>query len=177
MRYFKICFMVLLFGGGVVGNTGAATAPDFTLVDLDGKQVNLQKLLEMGPVLVDFWATYCKPCLKAMPQFEKMHHTYSERGLTILGVNEDGPRGIVKVRPFLKKLQISYRNVIDGDGSLLHRFGASGCPTAFLIAPDGQVVLKQAGYIPRYHDEMIEAIEMQLSKSDDLSSQKSDSDQ
>ncbi|MCZ6635521.1 MAG: TlpA disulfide reductase family protein [bacterium] len=161
MSYVKVCIAALLLWAG---QAGAGTAPDFSLPDLKGKRVNLQKLLEKGPVLVDFWATYCKPCLKAMPKFAEMHRKYEERGLTILGVNEDGPRGQAKVRPFLKRLKIPYRTVIDGDGSLLRRFKAPGCPSAFLIAPDGEIVLKQAGYIPRYHKEMIDAIEMLLPK-------------
>ena len=161
MHFLKIGIAMLLY----VGATHAATAPDFSLPNLEGKQVNLHKLLDKGPVLIDFWATYCKPCLKAMPKFAEMHHKYSERGLTILGVNEDGPRGLAKVRPFLNRLKISYQTVIDADGGLLRRFGASGCPSSFLIAQDGEVVLKHAGYIPKYHEEMIQAIEQLLTTS------------
>jgi len=108
MSYVKVCIAALLLWSG---EAGAGAAPDFSLPDLKGKRVNLQKLLEKGPVLVDFWATYCKPCLKAMPKFAEMHRNYEERGLTILGINEDGPRGQAKVRPFLKRLRIPYRTV------------------------------------------------------------------
>ena len=144
------------------GSVSAAVAPDFTARNLEGKQVNLKALLERGPVVVDFWATYCKPCLKAMPGLAEIQRKYQDRGLTVLGINEDGPRNRTKVRPFLKRLKIPYQIVIDGDGELMRRFNAPGCPSAFLIAPDGEIVLKQAGYIPRYHEDMIKAIETVL---------------
>lgn len=162
MGYAKVFIAILLVW---VGGTDAATAPDFSSPNLSGKQVNLQQLLEKGPVLIDFWATYCRPCLKVMPKFAEIHHQYAKYGLTVLGINEDGPRGQTKVRPFLKRLNIPYQVVIDGDGGLLRRFGAAGCPSAFLIAPDGEIVIKHAGYIPRYHNEMIDAIEMLLPES------------
>lgn len=161
--YYVICVTILSFWTASV-NAANVMAPDFVKTDIQGQQVNLKTLLEKGPVLIDFWATYCKPCLKAMPKLETIHQKYKEKGLTVLGLNEDGPRGQTKVRPFLNRLKITFPIVIDGDGALFKRFGLTGCPSTVLIAQDGEIVLKQVGYVTRHDDELIQTIEMLLPK-------------
>ena len=141
--------------------TGAATAPDFNLWDTEGKRANLKALLDKGPVLLDFWATYCKPCLKAMPKLEEIHNRYKDRGLTVLGVNEDGPRNQTKVKPFLRARKITFRSVFDADGGLMRRMQVGALPVTFLIAQDGEIVLRQTGYHPDVRP-LAEAIEALL---------------
>ena len=148
----------LLFSMGPIG---ATTAPDFNLRDTEGKRVNLKALLKNGPVLLDFWATYCRPCLKAMPKLEEIHHKYGDRGLTVLGINEDGPRGQTKVKPFLKSRKISFRSVFDPDGGLMRRMQVGPLPATFLIAQDGEIVLRRDAYDPDVSP-LIEAIESLL---------------
>ncbi len=141
---------------------GAATAPDFNLWDTKGKRANLKALLEKGPVLLDFWATYCKPCLKAMPKLEEIHNKYKDQGLTVLGVNEDGPRSQTKVKPFLRARKITFRSVFDPDGGLMRRMQVGSLPVTFLIAQDGKIVLRQVGYHPDVSP-LTEAVESLLS--------------
>lgn len=140
----------------------ATTAPDFTLAAPDGKQVRLSKLLENGPVLLDFWATWCKPCIKGMPKLNEIHEKYKNKGLTIVGVNEDGPRGQNRIRPFLRGRNITFQIAIDSDGSVMKRMQVRALPTTILIAPDGEIVLRQAGLSDPAP--LIEAIEMLLPK-------------
>ena len=59
---------------------------DFRARDLNGKFVQLQKLLEKGPVLLDFWALWCVPCMKELPFIQKIGKKYEEKGLTIVAV-------------------------------------------------------------------------------------------
>lgn len=160
---YVICVTVLSLWA-VSANAASMMAPDFVKTDLQGQQISLRTLLEKGPVIIDFWATYCKPCLKAMPKLEAIHQKYQEKGVTVLGLNEDGPRGQTKIRSFLNRLKITFPIVIDGDGALFKRFGMTACPSTILIAQDGEVVLKQVGYVPRYDDELVQAIEMLLPK-------------
>ena len=102
-----------------------------------------------------------------MPKLEKLHQKYSGRGLTVIGINEDGPRNRPKVKPFLRRLKITYPILIDGDGALLKRFLAPGCPTALLISSDGEEVLRQVGYFPGHDQALVEAIEGLLPLSSD----------
>ena len=139
MKTFARILFILLLHASLIH---ATTAPDFSLPTPAGPRLSLSSLLERGPVLLDFWATWCKPCIKAMPKLQEIHDKYAKRGLTVLGVNEDGPRGQNRVRPFLRSRKLTFPNVIDGDGSVMKRFQARAMPTTILVASDGEIVLR-----------------------------------
>lgn len=156
---FHLAFICL-----VCGQTPATDAPDFNLPAPDGKRVELSKLLEKGPVLLDFWATWCKPCIKAMPKLNEIHEKYKDKGLTVIGVNEDGPRGRNRIRPFLNGKNITFQIAIDSDGSVMKRMQVRALPTTILIAPDGEIILRQAGLSDP--QPLIDAIELLLPKAE-----------
>ena len=80
-----------------------------------------------------------------MPKLEEIHAKYADRGLTVLGVNEDGPRGQNRIRPFLRGRNITFPIAIDADGSVMKRMQVRALPTTILIAPDREIVLREAG--------------------------------
>jgi len=140
----------------------ATEAPHFNLAAPNGERVDLSKLLQKGPVLLDFWATWCKPCIKGMPKLDQIHQKYKDKGLTVIGINEDGPRGQNRIRPFLNGHNITFQIAIDSDGSVMKRMQVRALPTTILIAPDGEIVLRQAGLADP--EPLIKAIEMLLTK-------------
>lgn len=140
----------------------ATDAPNFNLAAPNGERVELSKLLKQGPVLLDFWATWCKPCIKGMPKLDQIHQKYKDQGLTVVGINEDGPRGQNRIRPFLNGRNITFQIAIDSDGSVMKRMQVRALPTTILIAPDGEIVLRQAGLSDP--EPLIKAIEMLLPK-------------
>lgn len=146
----------------------SATAPDFNLPTPEGKRITLSELLKTGPVLIDFWATWCKPCIEAMPKLEETHQKYHTKGLTVIGINEDGPRGQNRIRPFLKSKNISFAIAIDADGSVMKRLQVQSLPTTLLIGQDGEIVLRQAGYTSANEKPLVEAIEALFSKPEDI---------
>lgn len=137
----------------------AASAPDFNLRNLRGERVNLKTLLAKGPVLLDFWATYCKPCVKAMPKLQKIHEKYGKSGLTVLGVNVDGPRGQNRVKPFLRARRVSFPIALDSDSAVMRRMQVNVLPTTLLITPDGEIALRQVGYNSKNADLLLAAVE------------------
>ncbi len=137
----------------------AASAPDFNLRDLQGERVNLKNLLTKGPVLLDFWATYCKPCVKAMPKLQKIHEKYGKSGLTVLGVNVDGPRGQNRVKPFLRARKVNFPIVLDSDSAVMRRMQVNVLPTTLLITPDGEIALRQVGYHSKNAQVLLTAVE------------------
>jgi cytochrome c biogenesis protein CcmG/thiol:disulfide interchange protein DsbE len=149
MRCVAAGSLVLVLSTVWIGTAFSATAPDFNLRSPDGKRLNLHDMLEGGPVLLDFWATYCKPCVKAMPKLQALHKKYESRGLTVLGVNEDGPRSQTKVPPFLRARKISFPIALDTDGGVMRRMQVGALPTTILIGQDGEVLFRQAGYDPK----------------------------
>ena len=141
----------LLFGagaapGGPLSRTHAA--PRFECRDLRGGRVELSELLHRGPVLIDFWATWCKPCVESLPRLEAWQRQYGPSGLTVLGVSVDGPRNFSKVRPFVASLGLTYPIVIDKDGRLQQLYQVLAVPMAFLIDTSGVVIETRTGYRP-----------------------------
>jgi cytochrome c biogenesis protein CcmG/thiol:disulfide interchange protein DsbE len=133
-------------------------APDFTVVSLAGQKLDLAEIRSHGPVVLDFWATWCKPCLMALPELEKLHARYRDRGLTVIGISVDGPRNAAKVRPFAGKLRVRFPVAIDRDENIQQLYQVKACPTTFLIAPDGRIVWYRQGYLPGDGDALGEAI-------------------
>ncbi len=117
-------------------------APDFKLRTLDGAEVSLASL--RGKIVVlDFWATWCPPCVAEVPGYVKMQEKYREQGLAIVGVSVD--RDASAVPPFLKKRGVNYQVGID-DGSLADQFGGiEAIPTTFLIDREGRIRHRKVG--------------------------------
>jgi len=133
---------------------GPSPAPRFKVKDVSGRTLDLDVLVKRGPVLIDFWATWCKPCLEAVPELERWYETYGPRGLTVIGVSVDGPRNLSKVRPFARRLGITYPIVTDEDERLRHLYQIIAMPTAVLIDRDGNVSTVRLGYRPGEGEEM-----------------------
>ena len=119
-------------------------APEFELTDLTGDVVRMSDL-KGNVVIVDFWATWCKPCRMAMPHFQDLHREFGDRGLTIVAVAMD-KRGEKVVRPFVEKEDLAFR-VFLNDGQVDRDYcGIFSLPTTFVIGPDGKVARKYIGY-------------------------------
>lgn len=109
---------------------------DFTLSDIEGKKWNL-KSLRGKVVLVNFWATWCPPCRKEMPDLQSLHKKFDKEGLVILGItDEDAP----KVNAFLKGQRVNYPILLDPQHEAARLFGIEGIPKSFVYARDGKLV-------------------------------------
>ena len=126
----------------------AAPAPTFKARDLSGRVIDVAQLRRQGPVLLDFWATWCKPCLEAIPELQDLHTRFGPRGLTVIGISVDGPRNQARIRPFVNRLGITYPIVLDDDERLRHLYQVVAMPTALLIDADGNVESVRVGYRP-----------------------------
>ena len=122
-------------------------APDFTLQDLDGTAVRFSDTA--GQVrLVDFWATWCKPCIEEIPMFKELHEEYGDRGFTMIAVSY-GDESPELIRGVVEKFEIPYLNLV-GDDLMAEEFGhILGLPTAFLVDGEGRIVERYLGPKPR----------------------------
>jgi peroxiredoxin len=124
-------------------------APDFTLKDLGGKTIKLSQF-KGKVVLVNFWATWCPPCVFEMPSLEALHGKYKGKGLVVLGISlDDEPARDVPgfLAKFKKErgVKITYPLVV-GDESVGDAFGGiRGIPTTFLIDRKGNIAKKYIG--------------------------------
>jgi thiol-disulfide isomerase/thioredoxin len=119
-------------------------APNFTLVDLEGKKVSLSDY-KGRPVLVNFWATWCGPCKVEMPWFEEFRKQYSAQGLEILGLADDVDVGKDKIAKAAQQTGVSYP-ILMTDGKVQEAYGGLDVlPVSFYVDKTGKVVLQTAG--------------------------------
>jgi cytochrome c biogenesis protein CcmG, thiol:disulfide interchange protein DsbE len=137
---------------------GSRAAPAFKTRTLDGHPLDLATLTHRGPVLLDFWATWCEPCIASLPELEAIQRRHQARGLTIVGISADGPRNFSKVRPFVARYDLTFPIVLDEDGSLVERYQVRAMPTTILIDGSGRIVTVRTGYRPGANDEIEAAI-------------------
>ena len=142
---------------------GNADLPSGTVLrDLSGKKVDLSGLHREGPLVIDFWALWCLPCLKQLPELQRIWDQYSDRGLSFVAVNEDSPSDQAKVRPYVKKQRYRFPVLLDEDKDLWYQFKVLTLPTTVLLNRDGEIVYSHTGYKPGDEAELIEQIELLL---------------
>jgi thiol-disulfide isomerase/thioredoxin len=143
--------------------SGKPVAPNFTLKDMNDADVSLEQY-RGKVVLVNFWATWCGPCLTEMPWLIEFQQKYADRGFTILGISMDD-EGKKDVEPFLReerfdvggqKLALNYP-ILLGNDELAGKYNVFGMPTSVLISRDGKKVRTYVGLIN--HDTMVREIE------------------
>lgn len=112
-------------------------APDFTLKDIGGNEAKLADF-KGKVVLIDFWATWCGPCIKAMPHVQTLYEIYKDKDVVVLGINS-WERAKDKVEPFLKEHKITYRILLDLNNEVIKKYGVKGIPSIFIIDKKGTV--------------------------------------
>ena len=132
----------------LVGSARAEKAPQLVLENLDGSTFSLVEALKKGPVVFDFWATWCKPCIKSLPKLQSLAEKYAERDVQVLTINVDGPRNLPKVRPFMQRHKLTLPVLLDKTNEVLKQFHLAGVPATLIIAADGTVWYKHQGYRP-----------------------------
>ncbi|MCX8103619.1 MAG: TlpA family protein disulfide reductase [Candidatus Bipolaricaulota bacterium] len=110
-------------------------APDFTLEDLTGQKVRLSEF-RGKPVFLNFWATWCPPCRKELPQLQAFHERYGEK-ITLVGVNWG--ESATTVKEFLERFSVQYLNLIDERGTAFVLYRLTGIPESFFIDPEGYI--------------------------------------
>lgn len=135
----------LLFSGSVMAVEEGEQAPDFTLpsIHADQPEITLSEL-EGKVVYVDFWASWCAPCLTSLPLYNEMYEKYKDEGLEIVAINVDNP--IEEGLYFLEDTPLDFLIPADPDGETAELFEVIGMPTSYLIGPDGTVQLVHMGF-------------------------------
>ena len=122
---------------------GSVAAPDFTLQDLSGKNRNLSDY-KGRVVLLDFWATWCPPCRAAIPGIERLHKTYSDKGLTVLAISMDDG-GWDTVKSFMNEYGITYP-VLKATEDVVDKYMVRSIPTLILVDKQGNLHKQFMGF-------------------------------
>jgi peroxiredoxin len=126
----------LVSEGAKVAAEEGALAPDFLLEQLEGPDVRLSDFRGKAVVL-NFWATWCDPCRKEMPQFVRAYDEHKEHGLEIVAVNLQEGKAISQ--RFVDDYGMDFTVVVDRDGDVGDRYRVLGLPTTYFIDREGEI--------------------------------------
>jgi peroxiredoxin len=120
---------------------------DFTLKDLNGKDVKLSAYKKDKVLLVNFWATWCIPCRTEIPGFINLYNRYKGRGLEIVGVVVDDTEAAVK--PYVRDMKMNYPVLLEQGHAVHEAYSLIGMPTTILINRDGTTCEQHVGFTRR----------------------------
>ena len=131
-------------------------APNFTLQRDDGKPVSLGDF--RGKILVvNFWATWCGPCVDEVPSLNKFAQEFKDKGVRVLGVSVDEDPDAY--RKFLAKYQISFLTVRNASRTVSESYGTFKLPESYIISRDGRVLQKVVGATNWTDPEMVNYVD------------------
>lgn len=136
-------------------------APDISGTGLDGQPLALADL-RGRVVLLDFWATWCGPCVAALPHVQKTAEQFAGQPVTFLGINRDGPDSDEKVRRFLEKKKITFRQFMDREGEVASAYKVNGIPCQVLIDTNGIIRDITVGFSPDGEEALAEKLRLVL---------------
>lgn len=125
-------------------------APDFRLANLNNEAVALSDYIGT-PLVINFWGTFCEPCIREIPSFQNQYEKWNEQGLEIVGINlsEDS----LTVSNYVRKFNMTYAVVRDVDRKTEKKYGLRSYPTTFFVNADGTL---QAAVVGEMTEKQIE---------------------
>ncbi|MDP5273761.1 redoxin domain-containing protein [Chengkuizengella axinellae] len=117
-------------------------APDFTLGGLDGQVYRLSDFAGQ-PVIVNFWGTFCEPCVREMPAIEDIYKKYQSKDVVVLGVNLNGEPEVT-VRSFVNQVGVTFPILLD-NRVVSEQYDVKYYPTTFFIDSKGKIIEKKIG--------------------------------
>ena len=177
---YKTGLLIFLFGTGIVsffflvGNdinfkftktpaiTVGTPAPDFSFPDLEGKIVSLSDY-RGKIVLLNIWATWCRPCVDEMPSIEKLYNKFKDKDFQVLAVSID-TQGEKVVDLFMKVHNLSFKALLDTKGSIQRTYRTLGVPESFIIDKNGVIIQKVIGAFDWSSPEIFQYFTHQLEK-------------
>lgn len=141
-------FAIFLWFSMVLAVAQTDQVPFVEIRLMDGTRTTVQELLKEGPLLVDFWALWCAPCLKAMPHLDSYQKSFEDRGFNVLAINLDTQRSVSKVRSYVRSRGYSFMVALDPAQESFQRLNGSSLPYTLLIDSSGKIHQKHMGYVP-----------------------------
>tara|TARA_Y100001936_G_C15675894_1_gene458569 strand:+ start:104 stop:628 length:525 start_codon:yes stop_codon:yes gene_type:complete len=138
--------------------------PNLKIRLIDGSDISLNEFYKDGPLLIDFWATWCVPCKKLMKYLNQYHQEYRNEGFKVLMINTDSPRSIGKVKSYIKSQNYKFLVGVDPNKVISKKLNSIVMPTTILINQSGDIVWRHQGYIKGEEIQIKRKIESLLNK-------------
>ena len=137
------------------------TLPSVDVKTLNGGTINITTLENDGnPIVISFWATWCKPCKKELNNIAELYEDWQdETGVKLVAISIDDTRSMAKVAPYVNASDWDYEVYLDPNGDLKRAMGVSTVPHTFLLNSKKEIVWQHKGYIDGDEDELYEQIE------------------
>ncbi len=127
-------------------------APDFNLLDLEGKEFSFSSI-KGKPAILFFWTTWCPYCQKELKQLEDSRQELSENGVELIAIDAQEPAD--KVKKFFGSRRFSFKVLLDTDGEVSQSYGVMGVPTYAFIDKEGRIVSTSHSFLQKEYKDLI----------------------
>jgi cytochrome c biogenesis protein CcmG, thiol:disulfide interchange protein DsbE len=118
--------------------------PDFTLQDVNGNDVNISEILKTGPAVIDFWATWCQPCLRELPRFDDLQKKYPQ--VSFLMITIDAPKSKARAKSEVKSKKYVFTTLFDSNQYVKDKLNVDSIPHTFIVKQNGEISYEHLGY-------------------------------
>lgn len=168
--------LVAVISGLTCISIHAANPPLFELKTLDGNMYSLQDDLGKSVIILDFWATWCKPCLRELPHINEIYEKNREKGLKVYAISVDDASSTSSIKPTLKRYSFSIPILLDPNSDVIRKYNPNrNIPYLVVIGADGQIVRDFTGYKPGDEKLVEELVMAELAKAKGNAATQSDS--
>jgi cytochrome c biogenesis protein CcmG/thiol:disulfide interchange protein DsbE len=166
MRLILILLLTVLFSCFLYSqdnSEGIRKGPDFTLEDLSGDFVELNQEVGEGPILLSFWATWCKPCIEELTEYKKIYNDYKDKGFKMFAISTDDENTVAKVKPLVKSKGYNFPVLLDSNGDAVRLYYAQSIPYSVILDKDGMIIYSHLGYMKGDEVKVKEIVSSQIS--------------
>lgn len=129
-----------IFYQKIINSSKIKDGTRFPQIKLEGEK---EYLLGSKFTLIDFWASYCKPCLEVFPAYKILYNQYKNKGFDIIGISVDRPQDMDKWKKIIKDRQLNWQQYIDLAGRESEKYNITAFPTTFLLDAEGTIIKRE----------------------------------
>lgn len=160
MKNILISIIFILINSICIGQSKNNTLPSVSIKSVEGKTINTDSFENKGnPIVISFWATWCKPCAKELNAISDVYDDWQEEtGVKVIAVSIDDSRNAAKVSPFANGKDWPFEIYIDANSDLKRALNVNAIPHTFLLNANKEIVWQHTSYLDGDEEELFEEI-------------------